>query len=193
MDAEKIYTYEDYYKLDDGLRYEVYYGKIYAMSPAPIAKHQRLQSIINTIFESYLKGKKCKVFPTPFDVRFIDYNENGKNIDCVLQPDLSIVCDKSKIDRRGCIGAPDLVVEILSKGTSQRDTQTKFDIYEKYGVKEYWIVYPNDEIISVYKLNKDAEYGKPKIYTYEDKIKVGIFPDLELDLRDVFERDEEEI
>ena len=113
-------------------------------------------------------------------------NQKDEETDTVVQPDILIVCDKSKLDDKGSKGAPDLIVEIISPSSSQRDLKDKFYLYEKFGVKEYWIVDPIGKTAMVFKLGEKGEYGKPDMYAAADKIKVGIFEDLEIDLNTVF-------
>jgi len=131
-----------------------------------------------------LRKKKCKVIHSPIDVKFAP--------DVVLQPDIIVVCDLSKIDKNGgCNGAPDLVVEALSPSTQKRDWNEKYQIYEKYGVREYWIASPSEETLTVFKLGDNGKYFLDHVYFYEDKVKVGIFDDIEIDLLYVFEKYED--
>ena len=115
-------------------RWELIDGAAYAMSPAPKTNHQRLSFFIALEIGKYLEGRSCEAFSAPFDVRLAD--------DTVVQPDLSVICDKSKIDEKGCSGAPDLVVEILSDSTAYKDETEKRLLYERVGVREYWIINP---------------------------------------------------
>ena len=107
-------------------------------------------------------------------------------VETVLQPDLSIICDKGKLDKAGCRGAPDLVVEILSPSTAQKDLKVKFARYERAGVLEYWIVNPEGKTVQVYTLGADGLYGRPQVFVDGDMATVGIFPDLEIDLTAAF-------
>ena len=113
-------------------------------------------------------------------------NESDEDASTVLQPDISIICDSKKLDEKGCKGAPDLVVEILSPYTAKKDIIRKFASYEKFKVKEYWIVNPEEETITVFKLNEESKYGRPEIYCKNDKIQVGIFNDFLIALKDIF-------
>ncbi|AFK94368.1 MULTISPECIES: Uma2 family endonuclease [Thermoanaerobacterium] len=182
-DKEEIYTYEDYLKWPDNQRIELINGQIYLMTP-PSTIHQRILREIFTSFSVYLKDKRCEVFCAPFGVRFPEKNE--KDIKTVVEPDIAVVCDKSKLDNEGCKGVPDLIVEITSPSTARRDKIEKFNLYEKYGVKEYWIVEPEEKIISVFTLQNNNRYGRPESYAVDNKIKVSIFEDLVIDLKDVF-------
>ncbi|MBI4647707.1 MAG: Uma2 family endonuclease, partial [Bacteroidia bacterium] len=126
----------------------------------------------------------------PIDVR-IPKSPKVKSDDkifTVVQPDIIVVCDPKKLDERGCIGAPDLIVEVLSPATSKRDFKDKYILYEQAGVREYWLVHPTDKLLTVFRLGKEKKFVLDKIYTYDDKVKVGIFDDLVIDLKDIFEK-----
>jgi Uma2 family endonuclease len=107
-----------------------------------------------------------------------------------VQPDISIVCDEEKLDEKGCIGAPDMIIEVISPGTSSRDNILKRALYEKAGVREFWLLHPTDQILTVYQLKKKG-YGKPEIYDAYAKVTPGIFPDLEIDLKSIIQPVEE--
>ena len=125
---------------------ELIRGKIYKMSPAPTSKHQIVVGNLHGIVWNFLRGKSCKVFTAPFDVRLpsAPKKKADKEISTVVQPDLCVICDLEKIDERGCLGAPDWIVEILSKFTSAKDLNEKFSVYEEAGVREYWVVHPQE-------------------------------------------------
>lgn len=145
-----VYTYADYLKWKFEERLELFRGKIFKLS-APNTKHQVIAGNIFVQVKTVLEGKRCFVFIAPFDVRLpVKNKKKDDEITTVVQPDLGIVCDKSKIDERGCCGAPDLVIEILSPGNSQKEVQFKFELYEESGVKEYWIINPVEENIVVF-------------------------------------------
>ncbi|MFU0783111.1 MAG: Uma2 domain-containing protein [Thermoanaerobacterium thermosaccharolyticum] len=182
-DKKEIYTYEDYLNWPDNQRIELINGQIYLMAP-PSRIHQEISGAIYLQFANYLKDKKCNVYYAPFGVKFTEKNEN--DIKTVVEPDIVVVCDKSKLDNEGCKGAPDLIVEITSPSTARRDRVEKFNLYEKNGVKEYWIIEPDLKIVNVFILQENNRYGRPEIYTEEDKIKVSIFDNLVIDLKDVF-------
>lgn len=137
-------------------------------------------------FYGYLRDKACKVYAAPFDVRLPFENEKDEDIKTVVQPDIVVVCDKSKLDDRGCKGAPDLIIEITSPTTSRLDVKDKFNLYERAGVKEYWIADPNGKTVMVFKQGEDGRYDRPDMYAEEDEIPVGIFMDLRVDLKEVF-------
>lgn len=182
----KKYTYKDYLTWPGEERWELIEGIPYNMSPAPSRKHQKILRELVKLYANYLTGKTCEVYHAPFDVRLPKAAEKDENIDTVVQPDLVIVCDKSKLDDRGCKGAPDLVVEILSPQTAKKDMEDKFLLYERVGVKEYWIVDPHNNTVLVYKLEDKDKYGRHKTYSAEDVLKPGIFEDMEIKLSEVF-------
>lgn len=176
----KKYTYADYLTWDDGNRYELIDGVAYMMAPAPSAAHQSISMEISRQLANYLIGKTCKVFAAPFDVRL---NTDAED-DTVVQPDISIVCDTSKIDDRGCKGTPDLIVEILSPSTIRQDQIMKLNKYRDAGVREYWIVSPESRSVQVYLLDNGNYIAHGYIDT--DKIAVSILEDCTIDLSTVF-------
>jgi len=180
------YTYGDYLKWDDGERWELIHGVAYNMTPAPSINHQRISRELLVQFATYLKGKKCEIFDAPFDVRLLKTGESDETTSTVVQPDLVVVCDPSKLDDRGCKGTPDLVIEILSPDSVARDQKEKFLLYEQAGVLEYWLVHPTDRIVTVFHRGADGAYGRPAVYTPDERIRVGVLPELEIDLAAVF-------
>ncbi|MEQ8222023.1 MAG: Uma2 family endonuclease [Candidatus Eremiobacterota bacterium] len=185
MKLEERYTYKDYINWDDSEYWELIDGIAYQMAP-PSTRHQEISGAIFNKFYNYLEDKTCKVYTAPFGVRLPVENEPDELIKNALLPDIVIVCDKNKIDEAGCRGTPDLIVEILSPSSSKRDLEDKLALYEKALVKEYWIVDPLNKFIQVYTLNENNLYGKAKVYSKDDRIKVSIFSDLEIDLTTVF-------
>jgi Uma2 family endonuclease len=187
IDMGVQYSYADYLQWDDDQRWELIDGIPYNMSPAPSDTHQRVSGNIFALFHHYLLDKACEVRSAPFDVRLSEKDQN-QAISNIVQPDISIICDSHKMDERGCKGAPDLIVEILSLGTAvKRDRRDKFRLYEKYGVREYWIVDPIHEAIEVYLLQENR-FGEQQVYAKGDVIEVSIFEDYKVDLHDVFYR-----
>ncbi len=184
-EKDKRYTYEDYSKWDDSERWELIDGVPYAMAPAPSQFHQEASVEMLTQIHAYLKGKACKVFHAPFDVRL--NAEDGD--DTIVQPDLLIVCDQSKLDGKCCKGAPDMAVEILSPSTSSYDKLQKFNAYLRAGVREYWIVDPIDRTINVYLL-RDGEYYA-RVYGETDDVPVSVLSGLSINAGDVFPGEEE--
>ena len=182
------YTYADYLTWNDDERWEIINAIAYNMSPAPSWRHQDISANLEFQTQKFLFGKSCKVYHAPFDVILQEGGESEEEAKTVVQPDIFIICDKSKLTQRGCFGAPDLIIEILSLSTAAKDIEKKFNLYEKFGVKEYWIVYPKEQMIQVYKLDENKKYGRPEIYTSEDKIEVELFNgELVIDLTLVFE------
>jgi len=191
LDMNKRYTYADYLTwLDDKTR-ELIHGVVKIMSPAPRVEHARTTTKIIWNLESIVKNNKgkCEVFTAPFDVRFPKHGETADNkIDTVVQPDICVICDLSKLDERGCCGAPDMIVEILSPSTLKKDVTEKFALYEESGVKEYWIVHPRDKSINVFILQEDGKYDAGTLYESEGKVPVHIFDDYLIDMNDIFEK-----
>ncbi|MFJ1490805.1 Uma2 family endonuclease [Capnocytophaga canis] len=185
LDVENgVYTYADYLLWKFEERVELLKGKIFKMSPAPSLKHQKISMNLSGLLWQFLRGKKCQLFSAPFDVRLPKKDEKGDNIHTVVQPDLCVICDESKLDERGCIGAPDLIIEILSPGNSKKEMKNKFELYQESGVEEYWIVNPTDENILVNVL-EDGKYRilKPVVDEYITSVR---FPELKIHTSDIF-------
>jgi Uma2 family endonuclease len=183
---KKTYTYRDYLTWDDDVRVELIDGVVYDMTPAPVRKHQELLMSLALSFGNFLKNKKCRVYPAPFDVRLPSEGEGPDNASTVVQPDISIICDRAKLDEKGCVGAPDLVVEILSPATAAKDMREKLSLYERNGVREYWIIHPAEETLMVFLPGKDGKYSKPRVYSKQDTVSVGILRGLRIRLAEVF-------
>ena len=182
-DLAGYYNYSDYLNWTFDGMVELINGKIFKMSPAPSSGHQIILMELSGICWQHLKGKPCKTFIAPFDVRLSKFKEDNL-IDSVVQPDLCIICDPTKIDEKGCNGAPDMIVEILSPSTAQRDLDLKFKLYEENGVKEYWIVQPNDQTVSVFDLT-DSKFTLRGIYHRKNIVEVKTIG-LDIDLNEVF-------
>lgn len=181
------WTYADYLTWADNERWELIDGVAYSMSPAPGRRHQEISGELFRQLANHLKGKPCKVYDAPFDVRFSDQVGVSDNyIDTVVQPDILVVCDRTKLDDKGCNGAPDLIIEITSPSTARHDLATKFDLYQKHAVQEYWIIHPSEQTVMVFKLQQDGCYGVPDRYAGDDKVAVPLLGDLEIDLGAVF-------
>lgn len=161
-------------------RWERIDGIVYDMTPPPSSQHQAIVGSLYGELYTYLKGKKCKAFPALFGVWLDDEN------DIYVELDITVVCDQSKIHEKGCIGAPDLVVEVLSPSTALKDKRVKLRHYRLSGVLEYWIVDPFNQIVEVYKLSENV-FTEPQVYGKEETVKVGIFEDLEINLHDIFD------
>ena len=190
LDLKKRYTYADYLTWIDDKRRELIDGLIHLISPAPRNIHAEVSTNITWFLESIVRKNKgnCKIRYAPFDVRFPKNGEaDDDKIYTVVQPDICVICDLSKLDKRGCCGAPDMIVEILSPSTSRNDYTKKFDLYEEHGVKEYWIVHPEAESINVFLLQDNGKYDSGTIYEFEGKIPVYIFNNHQIDLKDIFD------
>jgi Uma2 family endonuclease len=189
LDLNSTYTYADYAKWRFEEYVELIKGKIYKMSPAPRRMHQTLAGNLFRSIDKYIpKGKDCKVYFAPFDVRLPQYNANGElktDIYTVVQPDICVICDPAKLDDAGCLGAPDLVVEILSPSTAKKDLNEKFKIYEESGIREYWVVFPEAQVLHIYSLQND-QYELAAQYEKDGMANSIIFPDLELDIFELF-------
>lgn len=186
-DPSLTYTYADYLQWRFKERVELIKGRIFKMSPAPTLKHQELLMRISNSFFNYLKGRTCKVFVAPFDVRLPARNrKKPEQITTVVQPDICIVCDEDKLDEKGCCGAPDLVVEILSPGNSQKEIRIKHQLYEEAGVTDYWVVYPAEESIAVFHNNEINGYGGAMLYTAGDIITCKAVPGFTISVTDIF-------
>lgn len=159
------FTYKEYCLWPDDERWELIDGVAYDMCAAPVRKHQELSFKLAVLIGEYLKGKECRAYTAPFDVFFPDYiDQDIDDISTVVQPDLSVICNPVKLIDKGCYGAPDLIIEILSPSTSKKDLNEKFQLYEKHGVKEYWVVDPGNKYIQVFHLLTDNK----KISKYDD-------------------------
>ena len=180
MDAAKVleesYTIEDIYNLPQGKRAELIDGEIYMMA-SPSTIHQRLVMALSNRIYNYIDSKQgsCEVFPSPFAVFLNADNE------IYLEPDISVICDKSKITDEGCKGAPDWVIEIVSQSSKRMDYYIKLFRYRTAGVKEYWVVDPEKNHVIVY----DFEHDEVMDYTFSDKVKAGIYEDLDIDFSEI--------
>ena len=180
------YTYKDYLEWPQEERWEMIEGVAYNMTPSPSRSHQKISAaLVNAIYQ-YLKGKNCEVYYAPFDVRLPEGDEENNKIKTVVQPDIVVICDPSKLDEKGCKGSPDLIMEILSPSTASRDYISKLNLYEKNQVSEYWIIHPMDKIVMVYRLLENGNYGRAEVYSEKDRVKVGIFDDFVMDLKEIF-------
>ncbi len=185
---DKKYTYADYMQWNDDERWELIEGVPYNMTPAPMRQHQGIAGELFYQIKDFLKDKKCQVYNAPFDVRFPPQHLkriDDSHVETVVQPDISVICNKKRLDDRGCIGAPDFIIEIISKSTATKDTREKFALYEKHGVKEYWIVFPEEELVQAFTLNRKKEYGKPVIYSFEDDVPVKTLKGLTISLKNM--------
>ena len=192
LDLTKRYTYADYLLWQFSERVELIKGFIRKMSPAPNRRHQEVSHRINRYLDNYLYNKPCGLYYAPFDVRLLDSKKSKENnkIYTVVQPDLCVVCDLEKLDDKGCIGAPDLVIEILSPGNSKREMGEKFSLYEENKIKEYWIVEPTEQNILIYTLQNEKYVGlKPCIEG--EIITSPLFPELDFMIDNIFKNYDE--
>ncbi|WP_322020131.1 Uma2 family endonuclease [Clostridium butyricum] len=182
--SNKIYTYGDYLKFADDEIVEIIDGRICAMSPAPSRIHQELIMELSAEIRNYIKSNngECKVYPSPFDVVLVDENENSNDSKNIVQPDISVICDKNKLTDKGCTGSPDMIIEIISPFNPSNDYVRKLNLYEQFKIREYWIVNPMKKNILVYTLT-DNGYGMPDIYSFNDKVKVNIYENLYIDFK----------
>ena len=174
---DRHYTYADYLKFPEGERWEIIDGVAYNMSPSPAERHQDLISELLTQVRSQLRGKPCRVYAAPFDVRF----EASETTSKVVQPDLLVVCDRSKITGSGVVGAPDWIIEILSPRTAGKDQIVKRQLYEANGVREYWLIQPFDRVVTVYRLGENGSYGIQDISEMTGKLAVTAVPGITID------------
>jgi Uma2 family endonuclease len=187
LDLSKSYTYADYlsWKFTDLV--ELVRGRVLRKMSAPTEAHQQCSANLQGLIWNALRGNPCRVYAAPFDVRLLRSSGNGDaQVRTVVQPDLCVICDLSKLDRRGCVGAPDWIIEIISPGTTTHDTKTKFDLYAENGVEEYWIVYPGEQNIAVFTL-QNGDYQPVGDYYEPGLIPSHTLPDLQLEWADVFE------
>jgi len=177
LSEEKVYTLDDIFELPEGVRAELIDGQIYYMAP-PSTTHQRILNYLSTEINLYIRSNNgnCEVFPAPFAV-FL--NEDSKTY---VEPDISVICDKDKIDDKGCHGAPDWIIEIVSPGNPSHDYITKLGLYKSAGVREYWIVNPKTKAITVYFFESEIFAEK---YSFQDKIKVNIHDNLSIDFSQI--------
>ena len=180
------FTYADYLTWPDNERWEIIDGKEYNMSPAPTFKHQEISVELSRQFANFLFGKPCRAIAAPFDVILPEASEAEEKVETVVQPDIVVICDRKKITKRGCVGAPDLVIEILSPRTAKKDMTTKLELYRRMGVREYWMVEPDKKWVRIYTQDKKGRLIVLKSYSADDKPEVGILPGLVIELPLVF-------
>ncbi|HGO5856167.1 TPA: Uma2 family endonuclease [Mannheimia haemolytica] len=183
LDPNGSYTYADYLKWKFKEKVELIKGKIMEMSPAPTRVHQRISMKLTSNFLNIFDNHQCQLYAAPFDVRFVDKDGRVKT---VVQPDLCVICDTNKLDDKGCIGAPDLVVEILSKGNTKREMKDKYELYQEQGVKEYWIVSPETRTIQIFVLENGKYIGIQPVAEDEPATSV-VFPALSFSTEKLFE------
>lgn len=180
------YTYADYLTWQMDEMVELIKGRIFKQGAAPKRIHQEVSGKIFNKLYNFLEKRTCKVYAAPFDVRLPVKSKKHEDIDTVVQPDICVICDPEKLDELGCVGAPDLIVEILSPGNNKKELQNKYEVYEESGVKEYWVIHPNECTLIVNSLIK-GKYHASRIFTHGDKVASLAVEGFVLDLEEVFE------
>ncbi len=188
LDPNGHYSYADYlsWKFEQAL--EIIKGRIFPLA-APSRTHQKVSLALTDVFLNHFRGHSCELYVAPFDVRLYDQKKlqkADKDVFTVVQPDLCVICDLEKLDEKGCLGAPDLVVEILSPGNAAREMKLKKNLYEESGVREYWIVDPARETVARYYASKDGIFDNPAMFVGDDVMPSVIFPELTLTLSELF-------
>ena len=180
------YSYADCLTWDEKDRIEIIDGEAYMMSPPNLA-HQRISRKLSRQIDEFLDGKTCELFYAPFGVRLFEKDgDRPEDVDTLVEPDLSVICDKNKLDDAGCKGAPDFIIEIMSPSNRRHDKVTKLNLYQRAGVREYWIVSPEMQTIEVFLL--EDGFLKPKeFYGRDDQAKVTVLEGCQVDLSKVFE------
>jgi Uma2 family endonuclease len=191
INRSQRYSYADYLSWMDDKRRELYDGIVHDLFGAPTSLHAIISANLLSIVNWFIKKRKgkCKIFHAPFDVCL---PKNGETADdeifTVVQPDICVVCDPEKIGEKGCLGAPDLVVEVQSPSTAKHDLNEKFNLYEEAGVKEYWVVFPKEKSLLVFLMQENGKFTNGTLYDYDKgKVPVSIFKGLKIDLKDLFE------
>jgi Uma2 family endonuclease len=180
------YSYADYLTWQMDEMVEIIKGKVFkSAAAAPRRIHQKVSLIISNKIFNFLENKSCEVYTAPFDVRLPIKSKKNEDIFTVVQPDISVVCDSSKLDEAGCIGAPDLIIEILSPGSNRKELKYKYEVYEESGVKEYWVIHPNEQTLLVYTLS-NGKYLASRFYTPGDIVPSECIEGFVLKLDDVF-------
>jgi Uma2 family endonuclease len=173
-------TYRDYCRWSEDERWELIDGVAFAMSPAPTRLHQEFLVELTRQIANALQNHPCRAYVAPFDVRLPGHDEADDQVDTVVQPDLVVVCDPAKLDDKGCRGAPDWIIEILSPVSAAHDQIRKRALYERHGVREYWLVHPVDRVLTMYRLGEDGLFGKPDMVALEGSTAVGAVSGLEI-------------
>ena len=190
LDLNQSYSYADYLTWQLKEAVELIKGKIMLMSPSPNVAHQSISGNLHALLHPFFKHKKCRVFAAPFDVRLYDRKKSSlknQEIHTVVQPDLCFVCQPELLDKQGCNGVPDWIIEILSKGNSKREIHINYELYQESGVTEYWIVYSGHQTIQQFVLNSQQHYELKQMYTNDDIAIPHLFPELEMNVNDIFD------
>ncbi len=187
LPQDAVYTYADLLRIPENEgRYELYDGKVVALA-SPSTTHQAISLRLASQLHAFLEGKPCQAFAAPLDVRLFEQSGDApEDVKYVVQPDLMVVCSKDQIDENGIHGAPALTIEILSDSTKQADKIFKFNLYQRAGVKEYWIVDPDRQTVQVFNL-EDGAYHAPEVFTAKADIDVTVLPGCKIELAKVFD------
>jgi Uma2 family endonuclease len=189
LDLNGTYSYADYLTWKFEERLELIKGKIMLMA-APNVQHQRYSKRLALDIGNFFRNKQCELFIAPFDVKLYDSQKSqlaDKEVFTVVQPDLCVICDKTKLSKQGSEGAPDWVIEILSEGNNKKELRIKYDLYEENGVCEYWLVYPSEQAVQQFVLNEQRQkYELAAMFSGDEMISPVLFPELQIDLAEVF-------
>lgn len=187
LNPNKLYSYADYLTWQFNERVELFKGRFFEMSPAPSMTHQRVSRNMSLLIGNHFHKTSCQMFTAPFDVRLLGVKKSkeDKDIETVVQPDICVICDKEKLDERGCLGAPDLVIEIISPGNSKKEMKNKFNLYQQNGVKEYWLVDYQAQTVLIYTL-ENGRYIGLKPLTNDEDVQSPLFPDLQFNAEEIF-------
>jgi len=188
LDFSKTYTYADYYSWKFEERVELFKGNVHLMGVNPGTNHQQVLGNIACELGNFLEGKETEVLTAPLDVRLVDKSIKDEDITTIVQPDIIVFCDKNTLDDRGGIGSPSIVVEILLHGKNDKEIKLKFDLYEEFGIKEYWIVRLDEQSLTQYILNEKGKYVGKRPLTAGDIVTTELIPDFRLAMTDVFHK-----
>lgn len=186
--AKEYYTFADYLTWDESERWELIDGKPYMMA-TPTTFHQTILGELFGQIREFLKDKPCRPYLdlAPFSVRLFETDDDtSDDVDTIVEPDLSVICEKNKVDQNGCKGAPDLIIEVLSPSNSRRDRFVKYNLYMRAKVREYWIVDPQEKTVQVFLLDENGVYKLTEMYGEKDTAKITILNDCPIDLSAVF-------
>jgi len=183
---QEQYTFADILTWDADERIEIINGEAFMMA-TPSRIHQKISMELSRQLANYLEGKQCEVYPAPFSVRLFDHGEDApENVDTVVEPDISVVCDRSKLDKYGCMGAPDMVIEVLSPSSLRHDRLVKLNLYQRAGVREYWIVDPENRSVMVFLPDTSGSLRLYEDYAWNDVAKVNVLDGCFIELSKVF-------
>ncbi|MEB2786073.1 Uma2 family endonuclease [Algoriphagus persicinus] len=182
-----VYSYADYLTWEIDEMVELIKGKVFRSAAAPRKKHQQIVLRLGSELLQFLDKKPCEAFIAPFDVRLPVKSIKNEEIFTVVQPDVCVVCDRTKLDEAGCVGPPDLIVEVLSPGNNKKELKNKYEVYEESGIQEYWIISPYEETVMINKLVK-GKYVPSRLFTRGDIVISECIGGFEVDLEGFFGR-----